>query len=86
MSIYDEYPLVINEAQRRVIMRALTNAMANDRPGREGGTLSRPNAGGSWLTSLVLTFSRHSTVQLKAVAERKAYSEAVARPGVSLER
>jgi hypothetical protein len=32
MSIYDEYRIVINEAQRRVIMRALTNAMANDPP------------------------------------------------------
>jgi hypothetical protein len=31
MSVYDEYQLVINEAQRRLIMRALTNAMANDR-------------------------------------------------------
>src|SRR5262245_56575284 len=31
VSIYDEYQIVINEAQRRVIMRALTNAMANDR-------------------------------------------------------
>ena len=30
MSIYDEYRIVINEAQRRLIMRALTNAMAND--------------------------------------------------------
>jgi hypothetical protein len=39
MSIYDEYQIVINEGQRRVIMRALINAMAND---RRGGTLSRP--------------------------------------------
>jgi hypothetical protein len=31
MSIYDEYQIVINEAQRRLIMRALTNAMANER-------------------------------------------------------
>jgi hypothetical protein len=31
MSIYDEYRIVINAAQRRLIMRALTNAMANDR-------------------------------------------------------
>ena len=31
MSIYDEYQIVINGAQRRLIMRALTNAMANDR-------------------------------------------------------
>jgi hypothetical protein len=41
-SAYDEYQLVINEAQRRPIMRALTNAMANDRRSTEGGALSRP--------------------------------------------
>ena len=32
MTIHDEYRIVINEAQRRLIMRALTNAMANDHP------------------------------------------------------
>jgi monoamine oxidase len=43
MPIYDEYQIVINEAQRKVIMRALTNAMANDRQSTsKGGTLSRP--------------------------------------------
>ena len=42
MSIYDEYQIVINEGQRRVIMRALTNAMANDRLLSKGGALSRP--------------------------------------------
>ena len=43
MSIYDEYRLVISEAQRRVIMRALTNAMAEDRRlTSRGGALSRP--------------------------------------------
>jgi hypothetical protein len=31
VSIYDEYRIVINEAQRRLIMRALTNAIADDR-------------------------------------------------------
>jgi hypothetical protein len=31
MSIYDEYQIVINESQRRLIMRALTNALAYDR-------------------------------------------------------
>jgi hypothetical protein len=31
VSIYDEHRFVINEAQRRMIMRALTNPMANDR-------------------------------------------------------
>src|SRR5262245_58722926 len=42
MSIYDEYQIVINEAQRRLIMRALTNAMANDRRSTEGGALTHP--------------------------------------------
>jgi hypothetical protein len=43
MSIYDEYRIVINEAQRRVIMRSLTNTMAEDRLSTsKGGTLSRP--------------------------------------------
>ena len=42
MSIYDEYQIAINEAQRRVIMRALTNAMASDRHSSKGGALSRP--------------------------------------------
>jgi len=41
MSIYDEYEIVINEAQRRLIMRALTNAMANDRRSTAGGALTR---------------------------------------------
>jgi hypothetical protein len=34
MSIY-EYHIVINDAQRRLIIRALTNAMANDRHSTE---------------------------------------------------
>src|SRR5215510_4641123 len=40
MSNYDEYQIVINEAQRRLIMRALTNAMANDRRSTAGGALN----------------------------------------------
>jgi hypothetical protein len=46
-SIYDEYQIVISEAQRRLIMRALTNGMANDRRSTDGGALSRstPNRG-----------------------------------------
>jgi hypothetical protein len=44
MSIYDEYQVIINEAQRRKITRALTNAMANDRRSTDGGALSRPTA------------------------------------------
>ena len=31
MSVHDKYRIVINDAQRRLIMRALTNAIANDR-------------------------------------------------------
>jgi hypothetical protein len=31
MRDHDEYRIVINGAQRRLIMRALTNAMADDR-------------------------------------------------------
>jgi hypothetical protein len=42
MSIYDQYQIVINEAQRRLIMPALTNAMANDRRSTAGGALTRP--------------------------------------------
>jgi hypothetical protein len=43
MSIYDEYQIVINEGQRKMIMRSLTNAMANDRHSTsKGGALSRP--------------------------------------------
>ena len=41
MSNYDEYQIVINEAQRRLIMRALTNAMANDRRSTGVGALTR---------------------------------------------
>ena len=44
MSIYGEYQIVINEAQRRLIMRALTNALANDRRSTEGGAFSRPTS------------------------------------------
>ena len=42
MAIYDEYQIVINGAQRRLIMRALTNAIANDRRLTAGGALTRP--------------------------------------------
>ena len=42
MSIYDKYRIVIDEGQRRVIMRALTEAMASDRHSSKGGALSRP--------------------------------------------
>ena len=42
MPISDEYRIVINEAQRRLIMHALTNAMASDRHSSKGGALSRP--------------------------------------------
>jgi hypothetical protein len=35
MSARCEYHIVINEAQRRLILRALTNALANDRHSRD---------------------------------------------------
>jgi hypothetical protein len=37
----NKYQIVINEAQRRLIMRALTNAIANDR--RSSDALSPPS-------------------------------------------
>jgi len=43
MSIYDEYRIVINAAQRRLIMRALTNAMASDRHSTEGLSHATPD-------------------------------------------
>ena len=55
MSNYDEYQIVINEAQRRLIMRALTNAMANDRRSTAGGALTRPTEDG-WM-QLIRPFS-----------------------------
>jgi hypothetical protein len=39
MSVNDEYQIVINEAQRRLILRALTNALAYD---RRSSDLTRP--------------------------------------------
>jgi hypothetical protein len=51
MSIYDEYQIVINEAQRRLIMRALTNAMANDR--RSSDSLSHPTPD-EWMQLITL--------------------------------
>jgi hypothetical protein len=50
----DEYTIVINEAQRRLIMRALTNAMANDRRSTEA-VLSRPTSD-EWM-QLIRLFS-----------------------------
>ena len=35
MSARCEYHIVINETQRRLILRALTNALANDRHSRD---------------------------------------------------
>jgi hypothetical protein len=39
MPIYDEYQIVINEGQRRVIMRALTNALDHELDMVTGGTI-----------------------------------------------
>jgi hypothetical protein len=55
MSLHDEYRIVINEAQRRLIMRALTNGMANDRRSTGGGTLS-PSSPDEWM-QLIRLFS-----------------------------
>ena len=55
MSFYDEYQIVINEGQRRLIMRALTNAMANDRHSTEGGALTRATSD-EWM-QLIRLFS-----------------------------
>jgi hypothetical protein len=52
MSIYDEYQIVINEAQRRLIMRALTNALAFD---RRSSDLSHPTSD-EWM-QLIRVFS-----------------------------
>jgi len=54
MSKYDEYQIVINAAQRRWIMRALTNAMANDRRSTESA-LSSPTSD-EWM-QLIRLFS-----------------------------
>ena len=53
MSVYDEYQIVITEAQRKLIVRALTNAMVNDRYSTDGGVLSRPTAD-DWMQLLQL--------------------------------
>jgi hypothetical protein len=53
MSINDEYQIVINEGQRRLIMRALTNALAYDRRSSE---LSHP-AADEWM-QLIRLFSK----------------------------
>jgi hypothetical protein len=50
--MHNEYRIVVNEDQRRLIMRALTNTMANDR--RSTDTLS-PTAG-EWM-QLIRLFS-----------------------------
>ena len=66
MSIYDEYRIVINEAQRRLIMRALTNTMANDR--RSTDALS-PTAG-EWM-HLIRLFSTIEPSVRKAAQRRR---------------
>jgi hypothetical protein len=53
MSLYDEYRIVINQAQRRLIMRALTNAMASDRHSTEGLSHATPD---EWM-QLIRLFS-----------------------------
>jgi hypothetical protein len=40
MPISDEYQLAINEGQRRLVVHALTTAMASDRLSSKGGVLT----------------------------------------------
>ena len=63
MSIYDEYQIVINEAQRRLIMRTLTNAMANDRRSTDGDALTRSTPD-EWM-QLIRLFSTIKPFQRK---------------------
>ena len=62
MPTYDEYRIVINEAQRRLIMRALTNALANDRLSTEGGALSRSTPD-EWMQLIRLFGTMEPSVQ-----------------------
>jgi hypothetical protein len=62
MSIYDEYQIVITEAQRRSIVRALTNALAND---RRSSDLTHPTPT-EWMQHSALQHDR--TVRAKSDA------------------
>jgi hypothetical protein len=62
MSIYDEYQIVITEAQRKLIVRALTNAMVNVRYSTDGGVFSRPTAD-HWMQLIHLFGSIKPTVR-----------------------
>ena len=66
MSVHDEYRIVINEAQRRLIMRALTNAIANDR--RSTDALSPPP--NEWM-QLIRLFSTIEPSVRKAAGRRR---------------
>ena len=66
MATYDEYQIVINGAQRRLIMRALTNAMANDRRSTAGGALTRPTED-EWM-QLYSAVQHDQTVYAKTAA------------------
>jgi len=58
MSISDEYQIVINEAQRRLIVRALTNALAYDRRSHD---LTHPTPD-EWM-QLILLFNTLTSVR-----------------------
>jgi hypothetical protein len=62
MSARCEYHIVINEAQRRLILRALTNALANDRFSTEGGALSRSTPD-EWMQLIRLFGTTEPTVR-----------------------
>jgi hypothetical protein len=67
MSTY-EYHIVINDAQRRLIMRALTNALANDRHSTEA---LRPMPY-EWM-QLIRLFGRPKSVALTNCKAARCY-------------
>jgi hypothetical protein len=58
MSNHDEYRIVINGAQRRLIIRALTDAMADDRRSTDAFSPRRPD---EWM-QLIRLFSMTKAV------------------------
>jgi len=66
MSIHDEYQIMVTEAQRRLIVRALTNAMVNDRFSTDSGVLTRPTAD-DWMQLIQLFGSIEPSVRKPAL-------------------
>src|SRR5262245_49657178 len=69
MSIYADQ-IVINEAQRRLIMRARTNAIVHDRRSTEGGALTHSSNGRCSVIS-----ARGRARELRKQANRMAWSQ-----------